>query len=474
MEIDYGELGFKSGLEIHQQLEGKKLFCNCPTEIRKDKPDFSIDRRLRASAGEKGKVDIAALHEQKKQKTFTYQGYYDTTCLVEIDEEPPHAVNQQALQLAMQVAHMLHASPVEEIRFMRKVVVDGSNVSGFQRTALIATDGYITVEGKKISVPTICLEEEACQVIKRGKNHDEYNLSRLGIPLIEIATGPDISNPDECKEAALQLGMILRSVPGLKRGIGSIRQDVNVSITEGERVEIKGFQEVKSIPKVVEYEVERQLTLIKKKKKVEKEVRKAEANGTTTFLRPMPGAARMYPETDVLPVIPDGKVKKVELLSEKAEKLKDLGLGKDLADKLVKEEKLDLFYDIQKACKSIKVTFIAEMLVAYEKELQRENLDASQITHEHLKTLFKTLDQGDIAKGMFKDILRDITRRGALELERYQLMTDERLEKELTQIVKEAKGLPFNALMGRVMGELRGKADPKKVIALLKELTKKD
>ncbi|MBD3313988.1 Glu-tRNA(Gln) amidotransferase GatDE subunit E, partial [Candidatus Woesearchaeota archaeon] len=210
MDIDYKSLGFKAGLEIHQQLEGYKLFCSCNTMIRRDDPDFTVNRELRASAGETGEIDIAAAHEQAKKKQFTYHGYKDTTCLVELDSEPPHPVNQEALKTALQVAKLLNCEIVDEIQFMRKTVIDGSNTSGFQRTALIGIEGWVEIDGKRITVPSVCLEEEACQIIERTKDHDTYNLSRLGIPLIEIATGPDISSPEECREAAAKIVMILR------------------------------------------------------------------------------------------------------------------------------------------------------------------------------------------------------------------------------------------------------------------------
>ncbi|MBW2991422.1 Glu-tRNA(Gln) amidotransferase GatDE subunit E, partial [Candidatus Woesearchaeota archaeon] len=191
-DLNYNELGLKCGIEIHQQLEGKKLFCNCATEIRKGDPDFKVVRRLRASAGEEGGVDQAALYEQKKQKYFVYQGYDDITCDVELDEEPPHPVNQDALRAALQVAKMLNCKIVDEIQVMRKTVIDGSNTSGFQRTMVIGMNGFVEVGGKKVSIEGVFLEEEACQIIERTKtkNYDIYNLSRLGIPLIEIATGP--------------------------------------------------------------------------------------------------------------------------------------------------------------------------------------------------------------------------------------------------------------------------------------------
>jgi len=471
MELDYKKLGFRCGLEIHQQLEGKKLFCPCPTVIRKDKPDFMIKRKLRASAGETGEIDIAARHEQEKDKYFIYQGYNDTTCLVETDEEPPHDVNKDALRTALQVAHLLNARIVDEIRFMRKTVVDGSNTSGFQRTALVAADGFIEVGGKKIMVPTVCLEEEACQIVERKKDYDTYNLSRLGIPLIEIATSPGIENPEQCKEAALKIGMILRSVEGMKRGIGTIRQDVNVSIKDGARTEIKGFQEVKSIPAVIENEIKRQMTLIGEGKKLQQEVRKAEPDGTTTFLRPMPGADRMYPETDVAPIRVEKKgIGKVELISEKAEKLGKLGLGKDLADSISKSGRTEVVLGFSEKFKDVKPAFIAETMLSTPTTIRRkENVNAN-LTDEQFGRIFKELNEGKISKDSVYSIILDLGKTGKLDFSKYEMMPDKELEKELKAIVDGNKGIQFNAIIGKAMAKLRGKADGKKIVEILKKL----
>ncbi len=267
MDLDYKKLGMKSGLEIHQQLDTKKLFCNCPSVIRDDTAHFTVNRRLRAIAGETGEIDVAAKHEFEKGKEFIYEGYYDTTCLVELDEEPPHDINKDALNTAYEVATMLNAKIVDEIQVMRKTVVDGSNTAGFQRTALIATDGFIKTDKGKIGIPTICLEEDAAKIVKRDKEADTYNLSRLGIPLIEIATSPDIKTPEQGKEVAEKIGMILRSTKKVKRGLGTIRQDVNISIKNGARIEVKGAQDLKLIPKLMKYEVLRQLNLLELKGK---------------------------------------------------------------------------------------------------------------------------------------------------------------------------------------------------------------
>src|SRR3989344_477864 len=237
--LDYDKLGFRCGLEIHQQLDTNKLFCNCPSIVRDENPDILIKRRLRAVAGETGKIDIAAKYELEKNKEFIYEACSTSTCLVELDEEPPHPINQEALDITLQIALLLKAKIVDEVQMMRKTVIDGSNVSGFQRTALVATDGYIETSLGKVRIPIICLEEEAAKKISETKDSVTYRLDRLGIPLVEIGTEADIKNPEHAKETASLLGMILRSTGKVKRGLGTIRQDVNISIREGARTEIK-------------------------------------------------------------------------------------------------------------------------------------------------------------------------------------------------------------------------------------------
>lgn len=264
--MGYQELGLKCGTEIHQQLEGKKLFCNCLTKLRDDKPDFEIRRKLRAVAGEHGEIDVAALQEQLRERTFVYQGYNDTTCLVETDSEPPHELNKDALYTTLQFCKLVRAKVSPVVQVMRKTVVDGSNTSGFQRTALIARGGEVETSEGKVRIENISLEEDACRIIAEKDGEKVYRLDRLGIPLIEIGTAPDIKSPEQCQEAAKKLGMLLRSLPGVKRGLGTIRQDVNVSIAKGSRIEIKGAQDLRQLPLLVELEVKRQVELLKLKK----------------------------------------------------------------------------------------------------------------------------------------------------------------------------------------------------------------
>jgi len=258
------------GIEIHQQLDTHKLFCGCPSQIRDDAPHGTITRKIKAVAGELGGIDPAALHELIKDKEFVYEFYTDSTCLVELDEEPPHKLNKEALNTVLEASLLLHGKPVDEIQVMRKTVIDGSNTSGFQRTMLVATDAYVKSGDKKIKIPTICLEEDACKIVKREGNRTTYRLDRLGIPLIELGTDPDISSPQEAKEVAEKLGMLLRATGKVKRGLGTIRQDVNVSIKGGRRIEIKGVQALNDIPALVENEISRQIALIEIKSELKK------------------------------------------------------------------------------------------------------------------------------------------------------------------------------------------------------------
>lgn len=478
MEINYESLGFKCGLEIHQQISGKKLFCSCPTINSDKEPDIKFERRLRAVVGETGEVDIAAQFEMSKNKKMIYEGNSEDVCILETDDEPPHELNKEALETALKVALLLNAKIVDEIQVMRKIVVDGSNVSGFQRTALIAMDGYTESAEGEISIPTICLEEEAAQKLEEGKDFVRYRLDRLGIPLIEIATGTEIKNPEHAKNIASHIGMILRSVEGVRRGLGTIRQDVNISIREGARTEIKGFQDLKSIPKVIEFEVKRQLDSIKQGKKLSKEVRKAEPDFTTSFLRPLPGAARLYPETDCMPVkIEKSYLEKLrkqlpKLLAQKVEDLeKKYKLPHQLAKELIDNESFQIFV---KKFKNIESSTIAHILLDAPKEIKtRFNLDSSKLTDEDFEDVLNYLDDGKIANEAIIDLLVKKIKNEKIDLSHFQLVSDKELEMEIKKLIQEKPGLSVSAYMGLVMQRHRGKVEGKKVMDMLKKYVDK-
>lgn len=272
-ELNYEELGLKAGLEVHQQLDTNKLFIRTKS-ILSDESDFEVKRKLRPVASELGEFDKAALDAFKRNTDYIYKANKKNISLVELDEEPPAPVDKDALKIALEVALLANAKIVSEASVMRKTVIDGSNTSAFQRTMLISLGGEITTDnGKKIGIETIILEEDAARPITKKDNTIEYNLDRLGIPLIELATAPDIKTVEEAVLTAKKIGEIMRLTCGTKRGKGTIRQDVNVSIKKGERCEIKGCQDLKQIGLVVKNEVKRQVDLINLKEKLKEELK---------------------------------------------------------------------------------------------------------------------------------------------------------------------------------------------------------
>ncbi|MBD3247336.1 Glu-tRNA(Gln) amidotransferase subunit GatE [Candidatus Pacearchaeota archaeon] len=483
-EIDYKDIGFKSGLEIHQQLDTHKLFCNCPSVLRSDKPDFNVTRKLHAIAGESGKIDIAAAYQASKDIEFVYQGHKDTTCLVEIDEEPPHRINQEALRIALRIALLLNCKiqPISQI--MRKTVIDGSNTSGFQRTVMIARDGYIETSQGKVGIDALFLEEDSARPSPRTEAEKAenkqivYRIDRLGIPLVEIATAPDIKNPKQAKEVALQIGDVLRSCK-VKRGLGTIRQDVNMSIKGGKRVEIKGMQDMDIFLDVLEKEIERQKGLLSQGKKMKKEVRNALKNGSTEFLRPMPGAARMYPETD-LPLLKIHRdlinsLKKdlPKLRSEEKKILEKRGLNKDMIKILFKQDKLKEFKELLSIIDNPQL--IAKVLLMYPKEVAKReeismkkvekklNQDVLSFILESLKN--KKISENDI-KLVFKKILNGENMEKAIEIEKVDVKD---IENKIRNIIKSKPGLTENAYMGLVMKEFKGKVNGKQAMKTIKK-----
>lgn len=288
-KIDYNKIGLACGLELHQQLDTGKLFCKCKSKLIKDntKPDRIIKRRLRAVYSEAGEFDKTALNEQKKAKTYVYYFYNSCNCLVEADCQPPIRTNPDALKIAVIISKLTNSQLVDKSIIMRKQVIDGSNVSGFQRTAMISTDGHLDFDFGKIRIDKILLEEDAARAIERKDTEVIYSLDRLGIPLIEMVVWHDMHTPKDTQKVALFLGQLFRTTGFVKRGLGSIRQDINVSIADGARIEIKGCQDLQMIPEIIDREILRQINLLElkeelKKRKI-KEIRLSEINLTNIF-----------------------------------------------------------------------------------------------------------------------------------------------------------------------------------------------
>lgn len=542
--MDWAAVGLKCGLEIHQRLGQKKLFCGCATE-GEQKPIATVRRKLHAAASELGEVDIAALHEVARRRTYEYQIMPGNSCLVEMDEEPPHNLNQDVLDTILHVAMMVGAQPVDELQLMRKIVVDGSNTGGFQRTGLVAIGGSITVDGKPISITIVSIEEESAGIVSQSGDLSVFRLDRLGIPLIEVATGPDITTPEQARAVAESIGMVLRATGKVLRGIGTIRQDLNVSVRGGARCEIKGAQALDLISTLVEREAARQLKLIAIKDELAKrgvkqvdteptelsaifkstaakilraaldsggmvlgvrlggfggliggkpdeprlgreladyarvragvkgifhsdelpsygitdaeveavrkalgcakadsfvlvaekeraakaalaavvgraaaalkgvpaEVRNANPDGSTTFMRPMPGAARMYVETDVPPVrITKERVKALRAtLPESAEakraRLVEV-LGPDLAGKMLRSRRLALY---EKAtAEGADAVIVAGTLEETLRALSRANVPVDNLTDDLLMEFFAAHKEGAFVKAAIPNILEEL------------------------------------------------------------------
>jgi len=463
--FDYNDLNLKIGLEVHQQLSDKKLFCNCSTRFKEEKLELEFLRKLRATAGETGDVDIASVFEESKHREFIYHGYNGEYCLIDCDESPPDNFNQDALITALSAAKLLKLDIPDEIQVMRKIIADGSACSSFQRTMLIgfgSKNSLIETSHGNVKISGLCLEEDACKIEKTDGNKTYYSLSRQGIPLIEISTEADIKTPEQAKEIAEKIGMILRSFSSIKRGIGTIRQDVNLSIKNGNRVEIKGFQELRMMPKIIDYEIARQFNIILQGKKVEKEVRKANENGTTSFLRPLPGSARMYIETDIKPIMIDDKllkqIKIPELISDKIKDLqKNYNLSEELSAQIIKQN-IPL-NDYVKKYSHIKVGLLSGMLLKYNEE---PNLNKS----------LDLLNSGKITKDVVDEILTNLKQGKKINLEHYKAVSDKEIENEIRKIINEKPELSLNAIMGILMSKYRGKADGKKLIEIIKKYKK--
>ncbi len=631
MKIDYAQLGLKVGLEIHQQLAtATKLFCSCPPELFKEQPEIVFLRRLRPTQSELGQVDPAAYFEFQKGVRIRYEANRATSCLVEMDEEPPHPLNMEAVETVLMAALMMNAQPVDEVHVMRKTVIDGSNTTGFQRTCVIALDGYIKVGSKIIPIQHASLEEDAAR--KTGTEEDgkiiRYRIDRLGIPLIEVATGPVINSPAEAQEVAFAIGRILRDTGRVMRGLGTIRQDLNVSIPNGALVEIKGVQELELISKVVEYELQRQLNLLTISDELKKanvdaaclteefidvtgvfkqttckviqkalnkkhcvkavklprfsgflkrelmpdfrlgteladrarfwgrvggvfhtdelpaygvtseevealrravnacdedavvfvadtpenaadalkavveraqeaisgvpaETRAANADGTTRYMRPRPGAARMYPETDIPPSpVTCTFVEKVrQNLPEPAEKkltrlMREYSLNEKLAKQIVDSEYSGLFEVIARES-GVSATTIAVFLTETLKALKRDGVPVEQVFERQLREVFGLIGRGELAKEAVADVVTWLSKHDGKSMQdavdglglkmfseaELSALVDRAVAANRQAVDKLGKNA-FGMIMGLVMKEVRGKADPELVGKLLKERLK--
>jgi len=623
-EIDFEKIGLKVGLEIHQQLDThKKLFCKC-RPVESDEYTEKFSRSLRTAKSELGELDPAALFEKAKSKKINYYANSQSSCLVEKDEEPPHDLDYDAKKISLLISCMLESKIFSEIHVMRKTVIDGSNTAGFQRTMLVSQGGNLNVNGKKIGVQAICLEEDAAKLLKDEQDQRNYSLDRLGIPLVEIALEPVIAKPTEVKEIALTLGRLLRVTGMVKRGIGSIRQDVNISVMNSGVVEVKGVQQLDQLEKIIGYEAKRQHGLILIAEKLKKlsmtisnedvfditevfkdceskiiqnalkskakikairirnfsgmfsfepysgirlgkeighlvrffgiggvfhsdelpnygindsdvdrvkkhleladgdgfliiagegskldyaidsiikriqdaanglpaETRAVTQEGETVFLRPRPGASRMYPETDIpsISVIPE----EVKLARDTADATKSwdesiaeiqqkYSLNSQLSEQIFDSVYMELF---EKICENKKNSpnFVASILCSSITNLERKGFDCTLLKPEHIIESFELLASGKIPKEsleiIFENIMSGKSENVAIAMQNTDVssMNEDELNGILDEIIQNntelVKKLGENAvttLMGIAMKQVRGKVSGQTVNVLLRK-----
>ncbi|HUV55058.1 MAG TPA: Glu-tRNA(Gln) amidotransferase subunit GatE [Candidatus Krumholzibacteriaceae bacterium] len=622
--MDYMKLGLTVGIEIHQELATKhKLFCSCPPRLSDKEPDYTFTRKLRPSQSELGEVDPAALFEFLKGKTIIYQGDHDTNCLVEMDEEPPGQLDPEAIDTSLTFSLMTDGVPVDEVQVMRKTVVDGSNTGGFQRTSVVSLGGAVKVDGKTYHLEQVAVEEDAARKIVEEGDTITYRLDRLGIPLIEITTAPEMHTPEEAYKVAARIGAILRATGMVRRGLGTIRQDVNVSIRGGAIIEIKGVQDLNLLPTITEYEARRQVTLLEIAEELKKrgvtpaslrqeaadvsevfketgskilgaalkrggkvmavklpgfsgltgrelcpgrrlgtemsdhakfgggvkgifhtdelpgysitveevhvlrermgageadavvivadegrkcvaalgavvdraaqallgvpdETRSANPDGTTRYTRPRPGAARMYPETDVKPVkVTTEKLEELraalpEMPEVKLRRfMKEYSLNEKLATQIVDSDYMGLFEELAREGHS--TTLLAVTLTEDLTKLRRDGVPVEGLTDEALRDAFTLVKEGAATKESLPDVLtwlaenRGKKARAAVSALGFDMMTIEELNALINSVVEEKSDLvaergmrAMGALMGVIMGQVRGRAKPKDVQRLLR------
>ena len=622
-EFKIDEIGLKVGLEIHQQLDtGKKLFCGCRT-VEDDEYTSKFSRKLRATKSELGKIDPAALFEDTKSKTIVYYANSNSSCLVEKDEEPPHDLDHNAKDTVLIIGSALNSKIFSEIHVMRKTVVDGSNTSGFQRTMLIAQGGHIEVDGKQVGVQSICLEEDAAKIINNKDHERFFSLDRLGVPLVEIALEPVADSPETVRKIALTLGRLLRVTKKVARGIGTIRQDVNVSIAGGGVIEVKGVQQLSQLEKIIKFEAKRQhgLKILSEKLKVKNageidknndifvitdllkdcdskiikdsltnqneikviriknmrglfgfepyagirlgkeigelvrffgiggvfhsdelpnygivdsdiqkvrnrlelkqddafliiagrspsldfaiesiinrikdakngppaETRAATPNGETVFLRPRPGASRMYPETDIPTIkITEGELEyaKSKIPKSWTDSLLEIQnkykINSQLSEQIFDSTYFDLF---EKICGDGENSpnFVASVLCSTITNLERKGFDSKFLKHEDISNTFELLKNQKITKESIEIIFEQIMSGKALSVldavekaSITQLNQDE-LEKILDKIIEQnydeikKDGMhSMSSIMGLVMKQVRGRTSGSLVNQLLK------
>ncbi|RLB51264.1 MAG: Glu-tRNA(Gln) amidotransferase GatDE subunit E, partial [Deltaproteobacteria bacterium] len=261
--LDYAAIGLVAGLEVHQQLlTERKLFCRCPAGLYTTSHDGVVLRHMRPTLSELGEYDGTALMEFKTKKNIMYLLHKSNVCTYEMDDTPPFLLNQKAVDIAIEQCLMLGCDIIDEVHIARKQYLDGSIPTGFQRTAIVGVEGKLPFRGRELTITQVSIEEDSCREVSDEGHLIVWRADRLGMPLIETVTAPELRTPEEVAEAILLIGRVCRSTGHVRVGLGASRQDVNVSVRGGRRVEIKGVPRAGWAPSLVHGEALRQVNLL--------------------------------------------------------------------------------------------------------------------------------------------------------------------------------------------------------------------
>ncbi len=261
--LDYESVGFISGLEVHQLLlTREKLFCRCPAGLYTTTHDGEVLRHMRPTLSELGEYDGTALMEFKTKKEIVYLLNRQNVCTYEMDDTPPFLVNQEAIDIAMELCLMMHMDVIDEVHIARKQYLDGSIPTGFQRTAIVGVHGWLPFRGRRLTVTHVSVEEDSSREVRNQGHQIWFRTDRLGMPLSEMVTGAELRTPEEVRDAILLCGLVARSTRRVRVGIGAAREDINVSVRGGDRVEIKGVPKAAYALKLTHNEAIRQLNLL--------------------------------------------------------------------------------------------------------------------------------------------------------------------------------------------------------------------
>ncbi len=461
------------GLEIHCQLSTKtKLFCGCSTDYRDDEPNTHVC----------------------------------PVCLGLPGAMP--RLNRRAVEYAMRVAKALHLEVLDECEFSRKNYFYPDLPKGYQITQYdkpLAVKGHLEVEAddgtpKKVRITRIHLEEDPGRLVHMGgRDRAGYSLvdyNRSGIPLIEIVTEPDLRSPKEARRFLNKLRSTLEYLAVFDGDReGSIRVDANISLKGHNRVECKNISSYKGVEKALTFELTRQRNLIRRGLEVERETRHfQESRGITISSRSKEEEHdyRYFPEPDLRPLRVGGWVDEIalpELPDAKRERfIAGYGISDEHARTLTGDPRVADFYEkVAGADPALAATWVADTLLG---ELNYRSMPIDRVEPAEFSELIGLLKGATITDTAGIEVLR-VMLDGTLEgrhagapsaiVERLDLKKAKtgEFDEIIRSVVEEnsqavadlraGKSGALNFLVGQVMKQTRGRADPRELNRLIRD-----